>query len=45
MSKEHFELAEKLLKFIDKYNKVLKNNFSRMIFEKLLEVCPGLIKA
>ena len=46
MTKEHFPLAQRLYDFMDKYNKVLKNNFSIKIIETLLspEVIPKLIK-
>ena len=46
MTKDHFPLAERLYAFMDKYNVVLKNNFSNRIIETLLspEVIPKLIK-
>ena len=36
-------MAEKLIEYLDKHNKSLKNNFSKRIIEKLLETIPFLI--
>ena len=37
-------MAEKLIEYLDKHNKSLKNDFSKRIMDKLLETIPFLIE-